>query len=99
MTEREYQRNVQRLVQKIFVSAEGKSRSRAEMLRLSKQFLLGWSLMQLMYPVKLTDSLLVKRLMFLLKNTISLSCTLNNNILFATIYCAYCGNTQKEASA
>lgn len=39
MTEREYQRNVQRLVQKIFVSAEGKSRSRAEMLRLSKQFL------------------------------------------------------------
>jgi hypothetical protein len=39
MTEREYQRSVQRIIQKIFATSEDKPRSRSEMLRLSKQFL------------------------------------------------------------
>lgn len=39
MTEREYQRSLQRLIQKTFGTSEDKPRSRSEMLRLSKQFL------------------------------------------------------------
>ena len=39
MTEREYQRNLQRIIERIFGPAGDKPRSRTDLLRLSKQYL------------------------------------------------------------